>query len=73
MDTNFAIHSFISQVGNGSSSHDFAGDSLMIFRISTLVASIKVVSGLPEKEVVIEPHLYIPGNPNSLLMVNILL
>ena len=44
----------------------------MIFRISTSVASIKVVSGVPEKEVVIEPHIiYKPGNPNSLLMVNI--
>ena len=71
--TNSAMHSFRSQVGNGSSSHDFAGDSLMIFRISISVASIKVVSGVPEKEVVIEPHLYTPGNPNSLLMVNILL
>ena len=45
----------------------------MIFRISTSVASIKVVSGVLEKEVVIELHLYKPGNPNSLLMVNILL
>ena len=32
--TNSAMHSFRSQVGNGSSSHDLAGDSLMIFRIS---------------------------------------
>ena len=71
--TNSAMHSFRCQVGNGSSSHHFAGDSLMIFRISISVASIKVVSGVPEKEVVIEPHLYKPGNPNSLLMVNILL
>ena len=71
--TNSAMHSFRSQVGNGSSSHDFAGDSLMIFSISTSVASIKVVSGVPEKQVVIEPHSYKPGNPNSLLMVNILL
>ena len=63
--TNSAMHSFRSQVGNGSSSHDFAGDSLMIFRISISVASIKVVSGVPEKEVVIEPHLYKPGNPNG--------
>ena len=45
----------------------------MIFRISTSVASIRVVSGVPEIEVVIEPHLYKPGNPNSLLMFNILL
>ena len=70
---NSAMHSFRSQVGNGSSSHDFAGDSIMIFRISISVASVKVVSGVTEKEVVIEPHLYKPGNPNSLLMVNILL
>ena len=56
--TNSDIHSFRSQVGNGSSSHGLAGDSLMIFRIST--SSIKVVSGVPEKEVVIEPHLYKP-------------
>ena len=56
--TNSAIHSFRSQVGNGSSSHDFAGDSLMIFRISISVASIKVDSGVPENEVVMEPHLY---------------
>ena len=73
VDTNSAMHSFKSQVGNRPSSHDFAGDSLMIFRISTSVASIKVVSGVPEKVVAIEPHLYKPGNPNSLLMVNILL
>ena len=37
--TNSAMHSFRSQVGNGSSSHDFAGDSLIIFRISISVAS----------------------------------
>ena len=48
--TNSAMHSFRSQVGNKSSSHDFAGDSLMIFRISTSVTSIKVVSGVPEKK-----------------------
>ena len=71
--TNSAMHSFGSHVGNGSSLHDFAGDSLMIFRISTSVASIKVVSGVPEKEVVIEPYLYKPDNANSLLMFNILL
>ena len=71
--TNSAMHYFRSQVGNGSSSHDFAGDSLMIFRISTSVASIRVVSGVPEKQVVIEQHLYKPGKPNSLLMFNILL
>ena len=71
--TNSSMHSFRSQVGNGSSSHDFAGDSLMIFCIFITVVSIKVVSGVQEKEFVIEPHLYKPGNPNSLLMVNILL
>ena len=70
---NSAMHFFRGQVGNGSNPHDLAGDSLMIFRISNSVASIKVVSGVPEKEFVIEPHLYKPGNPNSLLMVNILL
>ena len=53
VDTNSAMHSFKSQVGNGSSSHDLAGDSLMIFRISISVASIKVVSGVPQKEFVI--------------------
>ena len=31
--TNSAMHSFRSQIGNESSSHDFSGDSLMIFRI----------------------------------------
>ena len=69
--TNSAMHSFRSHEGNGSSSHDLASASLVIFHISTSVASIKVVSGVPEKEVVIEPHLYKPGNPNSLLMFNI--
>ena len=71
--TNSAMHPFRSQVGNGSSSHELADDSLIIFRISTSVASIKVGSGVPEKEVVIEPHSYKPGNPNLLLMFNILL
>ena len=51
--TNSAMHSFRSQVGNGSRSHDLAGVSLMIFSISISVASIKVVSGVPEKEFVI--------------------
>ena len=46
--TNSAMYAFRSQVGNGPSSHEFAGDSLMIFRISTSVASIKVVSGVIE-------------------------
>ena len=32
--TNSALHSFISQVGKGSSSHDLTGDSLIIFHIS---------------------------------------
>ena len=67
--TNF----YSSQVGNGSNSHDLAGDSLMIFRISASVASIKVVSGVQEKEFVTKPHLCTPVNPNSLLMLNILL
>ena len=71
--TNLVMYSFRSQVGNGSISHDLVGDSLMIFCISNSVASIKVVSGVPEKEFVIEPHLYTFGNPNSLLMFNILL
>ena len=60
------MNSFRCQVGNRSSSHDLAGDSLMIFRISISVASIKVVSGVPEKEFVIEPHLYSPSHPNSI-------
>ena len=67
--SNSAMHSFRRQVGNGSSSNY----RLMIFRISNSVASIRVVSGGPEKEFVIEPHLYTHGNPNSLLMFNILL
>ena len=33
--TNSPLHSFKSQVGSGSSSHDFACESLMIFHIST--------------------------------------
>ena len=37
----------------------------MIFHISISVASVKVDSGVPENEVVIEPHLYKPGNPNG--------
>ena len=45
----------------------------MMLRIAASVASNKVVSGVQEKESVIEPHLYKPGNPNSLLIVNILL
>ena len=49
MGMNSAMHSFRSQVGNGSSSHDFAGDSLMIFRISISVASIKIVVEFPKK------------------------
>ena len=35
--TNSAMHSFSSLVGNGSSSHDLAGDSLIIFSISNKV------------------------------------
>ena len=47
--TKSAMHSFRSQVGNGSCSHDLADDSLMIYRIYATVASIKVVSGVAEK------------------------
>ena len=47
--TNSTVHSFRIQVGNGFSSRDLSGNSLMIFRISNSVASIKVVSGVPEK------------------------
>ena len=36
--TNSAMHSFRSQVGNGSSSQDLTGDSLIIFRISASAA-----------------------------------
>ena len=43
--TNSALHSFRSQVGKGSSSHDLTGDSLIIFHIYASVASIKVFSG----------------------------
>ena len=46
--TNSAMHSFRNQVGNGSSSHNLAGESLIIFRISISVAYMKVVSGVPE-------------------------
>ena len=53
--TNSALHSFRSQVGKGSSSHDLTGDSLIIFHISAAVASIKVFSGTPEKQFVTEP------------------
>ena len=63
--TNSAMHSFRSQVGNGSSSHDFAGDSLMIFRISTSVAPIKVVSGVPEKEFVMTMTIVYSQNYDS--------
>ena len=51
---NSALHSFRSQVGKGSSSHDLTGDSLIIFHISASVASIKVFSGTPEKQFVTE-------------------
>ena len=73
--TNSAMHSFRSKVGNGSSSHDSARDSLMIFCISYSVASIKIVSGVPENVChrTTFIYIYIPGNPNSLLMFNSLL
>ena len=48
--TNSAMYSIRSKVDNGSSSHDFAGDSLRIFRIFISVASIKVVSGVPARK-----------------------
>ena len=57
--TNSAMHSFRSQVGNGSSSHDFAGDSLMIFRISISVASIKVDIVEFQKMRLSQNHIYI--------------
>ena len=47
------MHCFRSHVGNGSSSHDLAGDGVLIFRISNLIQwhpSIKVVSGVPERK-----------------------
>ena len=66
--TNSALHSFRSQVGKGSSSHDLTGDSLIIFHIFSSVASIKVFSITPEKQFVC-----VSVNPSSLLMFNILL
>ena len=56
--THSAMHSFRSQVGNGSSSHDLTGDSLMIVRISASVVSMKVVSGVPEKKLS-HNHIYV--------------
>ena len=70
---NSALHSFRSQVGKGSSSHDLTGDSLIIFHISASVASIKVFSGTPEKQFVTETPVCVSVNPSSLLMLNILL
>ena len=69
--TNSALHSFRIQVGKGSSSHDLTGDSLIIFYISALVVSIKVFSGILEKQFVTESPVCV--NPSSLLMFNILL
>ena len=71
--TNSALHSFRSQVGKGSSSRDFTGDSLIIFHISASVASIKVFSGTQEKQFVTEPPVCVSVNPSSLFMFNILL
>ena len=71
MGINSAMHSFRSQVGNGSSLHELTGDSLIIFRISASVASIKVFSGTPENQFVTELPVCGPANPNSLLMFNI--
>ena len=74
MGTNSAIHLFRSQVGNGSSSQDLTDNSLIIFRISAAVASIKVFSGTPEKkQFVTKPPVCVHVNPNSLLMLNIVL
>ena len=61
--TNSAMHSFRSQVGQGSSSHDLTGDCLIIFHISVSVVSIgkskhQAYSGTPEKR--LSPnHLYV--------------
>ena len=62
--TNSALHSFRSQVGKGSRSHDLTGDSLIIFHISASVASIKVFSGTPEKQFVTEPPVCVSVNPS---------
>ena len=43
MGTNSAMHSFRSQVGNGSSSHDFAGDSLMTMLANFYMCGIMLV------------------------------
>ena len=69
--TNSALHSFRSHVGKVSSSHDLTGDSLIIFYISASVASIKVISGTPEKQFVTEPHVCVTVNPSSFPMFNI--
>ena len=71
--TNSAMHSFRSQVGKRSSSHDLTDDSLNIFHIFAYVASIKVFSGTLEKQLVIEPPVSVSVNHSSLLMFNILL
>ena len=41
--TNSAMHSFRRQVGNGSSSHDFAGDSLMTMLANFHMCGIMLV------------------------------
>ena len=57
---NSAMYSFRSQVGNGSSSHDLTGDSLIIFRSYALIDSRKVFSGTPEEEKTLSlNHLYV--------------
>ena len=71
--TNSTLHSYRSQVGKASSSHDLTGNSLIIFHISASVASIKVFSGTPEKQFVTKPPVCVSVNPSSLLMFNILL
>ena len=71
--TNSAMHSFRSQVGKGSSSHNLTGDSLIIFHISASVVSIQVFSGTPEKQFVTDTPVCVSVNPSSLLKLNILL
>ena len=64
--TNSALHSFRSQVAKGSSSHYLTGDSLIIFHISASVASIKVFSGTPEKQLATQPPVCVSVNPMNM-------
>ena len=43
--TNSVMHSFRSQVGNGSSSHDFAGDNCVLYTFAPLIIILIYVSG----------------------------